>query len=133
MDSPNNITIRSYEEGDEEAIVELLEHVFNDWPHFDLECSPLDHWRWKFLDNPSRSIYSVVATHGKKIIGYNGGVPKRLKVGDQIVKSAIAADAAVHPDHREKGVWSRTFEELTKIVHTDNAKCWSAVTTNPIL
>lgn len=42
---------KEYQPGDEEGIVELLEIVFDGWPHFDLPCSRVDHWKWKFLDN----------------------------------------------------------------------------------
>lgn len=46
--------IREYLPGDEESIMDLLIKVFGGWPHFDLNCSPMRHWRWKYLDNPKR-------------------------------------------------------------------------------
>jgi len=32
------------------------------WPPFDLDCTPLEHWNWKFIDNPNRMITIVVGS-----------------------------------------------------------------------
>ncbi|MBS7637986.1 hypothetical protein KEJ49_03740, partial [Candidatus Bathyarchaeota archaeon] len=61
--------IRLYQEGDKREIVELLENVFNGWPKFDLNCSAIDHWKWKHKDNPQGKSIVVVAQSGDRIIG----------------------------------------------------------------
>ena len=58
------IEIRSYQPGDEEEIVELLELVFGGWPKLDLNCDSINHWRWKYVDYPSGNvIVNVGHTH----------------------------------------------------------------------
>jgi hypothetical protein len=47
-----DFVVRPYQAGDEKEIVELLRMVFDGWPHFDLNCSSVDHWKWKHLDKP---------------------------------------------------------------------------------
>ena len=64
-------SIRDYEPGDEGRIVELLELVFGVWPRFDLKCSPLEHWRWKYVDNPMGSMIVPIAVDGDLIVGLN--------------------------------------------------------------
>ena len=44
--------VRPYQPGDEEGLVELLDLVFAPWPDRDLRCTAVEHWRWKYLDNP---------------------------------------------------------------------------------
>ena len=61
--------VRPYRLGEEEEIVELLELVFNGWPQFDLNCASLEHWRWKYLDNPLKMNTVAVEISNNKIIG----------------------------------------------------------------
>jgi len=100
-------TIRPYRPGDEEQIVELLEIVFEGWPHFDLGCSPLDHWIWKFKDNPLHMNLIILAEAGGKIIGCDHAFITRIKVGERVLLSRQGVDAAVHPDFRGIGVYSK--------------------------
>ena len=56
-----DFTIRFYRPGDEKEIVPLLVLGFHGWPHIDLACSPLEHWRWKYIDNPiKRNMIAVM-------------------------------------------------------------------------
>ena len=103
-----DIIIRRYEPGDEEQIVKLLELVFNGWPHFDLHCSPLDHWKWKFLDNPLRKNNIALGLVGDWIIACDHGFLTRMKVGNDIILVRQGVDAAVHPGFRGRGIYSNT-------------------------
>jgi len=47
-----NFIVRPYCSGDEEKLVQLLQLVFNGWPRFDINCTSLDHWKWKYENNP---------------------------------------------------------------------------------
>ncbi len=58
-----------YHEGDEQEIVDLLSLIFHDWPHFDLNCSSLEHWIWKYVDNSTKISKVVVAKENGKIVG----------------------------------------------------------------
>ena len=97
-------SVRPYQPGDEEGIVELLELVFNGWPHFDLECTPLDHWTWKYLDNPIGNKVISICMNNDKIIGCFHSIPRLTKIGSRILMSGHGADVAVHPDYRRLGI-----------------------------
>ena len=62
MENNNNVSIRYYQPGDEENIIELLKNTFPKWANFD---NPLELWRWKYIDTPLRTmIRLVVADQG---------------------------------------------------------------------
>lgn len=128
-----NYAIRPYQEGDEEQIVKLLCLGIEGWPRFDLECSPLEHWKWKYLDNPTGKSSIYVAVSEDEIVGVNHVIPHRIKVFDEIFYGIYAADIVVHPDFRGRGVST----DLRKI-NIDNAlkkgfKYSYHVTSNPFL
>jgi hypothetical protein len=99
-------TVHRYQPGDEEEIVDCLVEVFDGWPHFDLRCSPVDHWRWKFIDNPPKLTVATLAKKEREIIGCFHGLPQRLKIGGQTYLSCQGVDAATHPDYGGMGVYS---------------------------
>ncbi len=52
------VFIRAYQEGDEEKILPLFNRIFH-------QCRSLEHWRWKYRDNPFGSYKTVVAVDGE--------------------------------------------------------------------
>lgn len=54
--------------------------VFDGWPHLKLDCSALDHWRWKYLGNPLKILLVGVGVADEKMIGCFHVLPVRLKV-----------------------------------------------------
>jgi hypothetical protein len=122
-----------YKPGDEEDIAKLLNEVFRGWPKFDLQCSPLDHWRWKFIDNPPKVTVVFLAVSDGKIIGCSHGLPQRLKIGEQILLSCQGADAATSSDFGGMGVHSKI--KLHKVAFMKNAGIhfYFSVSANPIL
>lgn len=105
-----NYVVRPYLPGDEEEIVQLLQLVFDGWPHFDLSCAPIDHWRWKFKDNPLKKSIISLGTSDDKIIGCNHTIPLTIKIGDSVFLCGNGYDLAVHPDFRRIGVAKKIFE-----------------------
>jgi hypothetical protein len=92
---------RLYQPGDEKEIVQLLDRVFDGWPHFDLECSALDHWQWKYCDNPTPGDRTVcLATSDGGIVGCIHALSMRVKIGSEIVPAQLGADNAIHPEFR---------------------------------
>jgi len=129
----NDYTVRPYHPGDEEGIVELLELAFNGWPHFDLKCTPLDHWRWKHKENPiGKSIISV-AVSDDKIIGCVHSIPKMLKIRDKFFLCCEVGDVAVHPDFRGLGVYTNIDDLKYKLLTRANVYLAYGVTGNPIV
>lgn len=129
----SDIIIRDYEKGDEEQIIELLDLVFNDWPKFDLNCSKLDHWIWKYFKNPLQKNLLTVAIKDNQIIGNRGGVFRRYKIGTQIYTGLEGYDDSIHPDFQGKGIYSRMGEH--RINHPDykDRKIGISATENPLL
>jgi hypothetical protein len=128
-----DIEIRPYESGDEERIVGLLETVFNGWPSFDLGCGPLDHWRWKYLDNPLQKIAICVAEKGEEIVGCAHNVQQRVKIGGGLHLLPFGADAAVHPEYRKRGLHTRMGELKTEMGRRQGALPHYSVSANPVL
>jgi len=104
-----DFTIRPYKSGDEKEIVELLIHGFQGWPKFDLTCSPLDHWTWKFIDNPFHMNIIFVAEKEKKIIGCTHSTYSRIKIGKTIKLCSPGADSVVHEQFRKYGVHTKMY------------------------
>ena len=51
------------------GIVDLLEGAFGEWPNFSIECSPVDHWLWKYVANPYDMGSSLVYEVDGEILG----------------------------------------------------------------
>ncbi len=100
-------SVHKYQPGDEEEIVNFLCETFKGWPHFDLECPPIDHWRWKYVDNPPKLTVATLAKSEGEIVGCFFGLPQWLKIGDQKLLSCQGVDAATHPAYRGIGVYSK--------------------------
>ena len=124
---------RVYREGDEEDIVELLDLVFDGWPKFDLECTALDHWRWKYLDNPfKRNFVGVVELEGK-IIGVSHGFYQKYKFGEMVYNVRNAGDLAVHPDYRRMGVMTVNSEYRKTSPEKNFPEFVISFTENPVI
>ena len=77
-----DIKIRDYIPNDEENIVPLLELIFPSWPPFTLEGTKIEHWRWKYLDNPLKSMFITVVEEAGKIIGVNHALFVNVIIGE---------------------------------------------------
>jgi hypothetical protein len=100
-------TIRQYLPTDRDKIIGLLDTAFKGWPHFDLDCSPKDHWDWKFVDNPLKRRMITVAEIDDKIVGCDHLLFTKVKIGKQVLPVGQAVDSAVHPDYRGLGIYSK--------------------------
>src|SRR4030043_253175 len=75
--------IRIYQEDDEYEILDLLELVFGQWPGYDIKCDPIDHWRWKYLENPVNKGLISLCLDNDKIIGCFHSVPMNKRIGQR--------------------------------------------------
>lgn len=101
------VLIRLYEPDDEIKIVNLLRQVFDEWPRFNIPCDPIEHWIWKFLDNPIAKSIITIGLSGDEAVCCLLNIPRNFKIGDRVLKVGDALDAAVHPDYRRKGLYSK--------------------------
>jgi GNAT superfamily N-acetyltransferase len=110
-------TIQDYQTGDETRIVEFLEYAFDGWPKIDLECTSLEHWQWKYLDNPQKELREItLALDDQKIIATSHTCPRIVRIGEKRYLSTFGCDVAVHPDYRRMGVNTR-MREYRHVLH----------------
>ena len=129
MISSDDYQIRSYELGEEQEIVELLSEVFVEWKA--RGDSAIDHWRWKYQDTPLGPQFVSVALKDDEIVGVSHDLQLYVKVGDDVIRSVYSTDAAVHPDHRRRGLNNR-MRDLRKL-HREGTDFRYRYTTNKIL
>ena len=126
-------SVRPYQLGDEEDIVQLLQQVFDGWPSLDLDCSSLDHWRWKYEDNPLKKIIIVVSEAVDGVIGFIHGIPRKIKLGDMIHLCSFGSDVAVHPDFRRMGVHNKMLKLGRDVMKEAGVEFTYFTSGNPIL
>ena len=102
--------IRHVTPDDVYGIVDLLEGAFGGWPNFSIECSPVDHWLWKYVANPYDMGSSLVYEVDGEIVGCSHDVPNKLRIGGEELLSDLGSDLAVHPDYRGQGISTKIRE-----------------------
>jgi len=127
------VEVRPFQPGEEEAIVELLELVFDGWPKFDLLCSPLEHWRWKYQTNPLRMSQIAVGVSDHIMIGCNHSLLSRIKVGNRVFLSSQGGDAAVRPDFMRMAIYRKMMDLKIKKGKESGVQIHYFLTWNPIL
>jgi hypothetical protein len=127
------IDVRPYQVGDDVGIVALLDEAFDGWPGFDLECSRVDHWRWKYLDNPLRKKIVVLALSGERIVGCSHNLYLRIKIGDRVYIGRRGADLGVHNEFRDQGIYRRMTAMKLDLQAQDGPSVSYWTTVNPIV
>lgn len=96
-------TIRWYEEGDEDAILEMHRAAF----------SPVsDDWfTWLYEDVPyADDVPIIVADHDGEVVGARPYLPLPISLGETTTVGLMLANLVVHPDHRRQGLFNRMSE-----------------------
>ena len=112
-------TIRRYEPGDEEGILNLFNEVFSEI-NPDFVHRQMDEWHWQFRDSPLGNQTTVAVEEGGRIIGQYTSIPFRTWLrGEEVVTSQIV-DTCVIAEYRRtlkrEGVFlsvsTRYFDEF---------------------
>jgi hypothetical protein len=127
------VEVRTFQPGEEEKIVELLELVFDGWPKFNLPCSPLEHWRWKYQNNPLQMNQIVVGVSHNRIVGCNHSLLSRIKIGNRVFLSTQGTDLAVHSDFRRETIYRKMMDLKKKEGKDCGVQIHYSLTWNPIL
>jgi hypothetical protein len=132
--------VRLYQSGDEAPIVQLLNNVFKPWPRFELECSLVDHWKWKFVDNPANkranandTLPHAVAVNKEEIIGIIHGMLYYTKVGENTYLSQKGADVAVNDNYHGMGIFSKIDKQKENTMNKLNCFFGYSLTSNPVI
>ena len=127
-----SIQIRSYNSGDDEALVNFLTDIFNGWPKFDLPHGSLEYWRWKYRDNPLNKMIIGLAIHNDEIIGSRHSLMQKLKIGKELFLSTSGLDIAVHRDFRGMGISSKMRAHDLEVEKAAGVKLHYGIDSNPI-
>ncbi len=112
---PSTGEVRGYRPGDEQRIVEFLDEHMGGWPAAAISVAKVDHWRWKFISNPSGSeMVSMIESDGE-IASYCASMPVRMRVGGREVLATQGVDLCTHPRHRGQGLMRTVMEHRDRI------------------
>jgi hypothetical protein len=125
--------IRPYKKGDEDRIVKLFDEVFGGWPHIDIDMSPIEFWRWKYLKNPVHRSFISVALDGDKLVACHHNSVLKLKIMNDIVYGTAGQDLAVHSEYRGLGLSVKTGNCTKELRTKDGIPFSFFLTRNPIL
>lgn len=112
MSSSDPVTLRAYRPGDEAGILDCYNRIFPD-PDHGVPPRTMDHWLWKYRDNPTGHLQHVVADHETEgIIGGYAGIPVRIWSEGREQLAAQGVDLMVLPAWRRHGLRPGLFIHL---------------------
>jgi len=101
------VVYRTFKDDDKNAVESLVKSIFGGFLQG-------EYWDWKYLNNPffNRELLAVAEVNGE-IVGCNHWLLRSFKVSRSVVNDVVlAADVAVNPDYRGKGLGSMLLRFL---------------------
>ena len=92
-------TIRKYQEGDEEQILQLRGIALSG-------SRNKEWWQWMFRDGPTGPAIIRLAVVKDRIIAQMASIWVMIKIGDKATRGTHGVDLMVHPDYRRQGVFT---------------------------
>lgn len=92
------LTVKSYQPRDEQAIVDLFKVVFG------RSMSPA-YWQWRFGNNPTGKILIDLAWSGDVLAGHYAVSPVVVSVDGREHLTALSMTTMTHPDYRGRGLF----------------------------
>jgi GNAT superfamily N-acetyltransferase len=102
-----DIAYRAYRAGDEASIVALFNQVFH-------RSITVKDWAWAYGQNPIPGKEIVLAFSGPELVGQAASVPLRFIWNGEPIRVARPQNVMVHPGFRNRGIFTRLLEELTR-------------------
>ena len=99
-----DLITRPYKQGDENKIVPLLKTAFEKWPFFDIDCSPVEHWRWRYQDNPVNKTNVVVIEKNEEIIACGHNIINDIRIYGKDYLGSYGTDHCVDPNYQGQGL-----------------------------
>lgn len=100
-----NWLIRKYKEGDEKQILDIFNFVFK-------ESRKLEHWYWKFRENPAGFAPICVAEDNGKIVGYYPLTLVKMKIEGETMMGSQMVDLVVHLNYQRQGIFVTLGKKL---------------------
>jgi len=108
-----DVVVRTYREGDERDIVELLKVCFDDFSNWGL--TPEDWLLYESLDYGISRGSALVAEVGGRVVGHLQVVLRKVYIGDALVDVCGIANVCTHPEFRGRGIATRLVSEALKL------------------
>lgn len=92
-----SLNIRPYKRGDEYAINDLFNKVFN-------KSRTIGEWNWKFIENPASEYpaeWITIAQKNGKVIGHYAGLSCEMKFKNKVVIAGHPVDTVLDPSSNE--------------------------------
>lgn len=89
---------------DKNAILELTRKIFGD-----AEISKSNFFDWQYLNNPEGEAIVITALDDEKnsIVGVESILPMNIIVNQKIINASLSCNSYVHPDYRNKGIFTK--------------------------
>ncbi|MEQ8765987.1 MAG: GNAT family N-acetyltransferase [Planctomycetota bacterium] len=118
MRAGDDLEVRLFRPGDEQASLDLFNRVFSVDPHTG-EPRSMGHWRWRFLDNPVGAVHYALAFNAEgEAVAQFGGIPVRTAIRGERRTCVQLADHMVDPRYRRglkrQGIFAKTAMEMAK-------------------
>lgn len=102
----DDIVMRPYQPGDEAGLLAGHNQTFT-------PTRSLAHWRWKYLDNPTGLVHTMVAEHATAgIVGAYVTIPVAISIEGERRVAGQPVDLFVLPDYRRHGPRPGLFVNL---------------------
>ncbi len=97
--SSDDILVRPYQRGDEQAVLDLFNEVFAEGDP-DYHPRELAHWAWEFLDNPAGTQVVLGIEPNGRVVAQYACLPARVHLAGRDVCVGQGIDSLVHRDYR---------------------------------
>lgn len=100
------MTLRPFQPGDEQQLLAGHNRIFT-------PTRSLAHWQWKFRDNPTCQLHTMLAVHEEAgVVGAYVTIPTRFRADGRFVLGGQCVDLWVDPEHRRAGPRPGLFVNL---------------------
>lgn len=97
-------TFRAMRPDEADAVFELIDASFEQWPNLQISVPRIDHFRWKVSAPQGLMDSSDVIEVDGRIVGYTGGSRRDVWVRGKLEPSSHGGDQCIHPDFQEQGL-----------------------------
>jgi GNAT superfamily N-acetyltransferase len=101
----DELVIRPYISGDEEAICDLFHLTFG-------QSLDMAAWRWRFQENPYGGPLIELMWDGNKLVGQYAVSPLDMSIDGETYSCALSLDTMTHPDYGGRGIFTRLATSL---------------------
>ena len=114
----DELVIRPYVPGDEEAILGLFHLAFG-------QSLDMAAWRWRYLENPYGGPLIDLMWDGDKLVGQYAVSPLDMSIDGETYPCALSLDTITHPVYGGRGIFTRLATSLyNRIAESGYAMVW---------